>query len=717
MNKLIQVAVAVRLHSLLDYRVDNPLPPVGARVVVPIGKRQLVGIVMAHITASTVPTNKLKPVTRVIDQQPILSTTDCALIQWASQYYHEPIGIVASAFLPSTLRHVDSRALTPRVYCVDESVPVKGLSARQDALYTLIKQGPISHWGILHAGFREATIQALLSSGCVRTDTIGNCTPPPAVVKHNLALHDAQQQAVDRIQEAVGFAAFLLDGVTGSGKTQVYIEAISAVIAQGKQALVLLPEIGLTPQTVSRFQSYCGHQVAVIHSRLTEIERATAWMLAHTGEVPLVIGTRSALFASIPRLGIIVVDEEHDASFKQQSGFRYSARDLAVIRAKKAGIPVVLGSATPALESLYNAKMGRYVHIVLPERAGGAALPEVELVDLRSQSLQHGLAPRVIQAIGTHLAKQQQVLLFLNRRGYAPVWLCHGCGWSASCTRCDSHFTYYKDKQVLRCHKCQAQKRVPIVCEQCSGDTLCDAGMGTEKLAEGLAALFPDVAVTRVDRDSISAAEPLEKVLASAYAGVPQILVGTQMLAKGHHLPHISLVVILDADGALYSSDFRATEKMLQTLVQVSGRSGREAVLGSVMVQTHLPDNRYLQCATQHDYHRFAALAMADRSQASMPPFASLALLHAEALVLDKALQFLQTVSQQVSPVSGVTLLGPMRAILPKKSGKYRAYVVVHGMRRAMLQRYLTALMAFLMQLKSYSAVRWAIDVDPIDMP
>ena len=717
MNSLIQVAVAVRMHSLLDYQVDKSLPPIGGRVVVPFGKRQIVGIVMAHIAVSTLPTGKIKCITRVIDHQPILSATDCAFIQWASQYYHEPIGLVASAFLPSALRQVDSNALTPRFYRLDPSISVKGLSSRQKALYALLEKGSISHWGLLHAGFREATIQALIQSGCVQTSaeiskaTLSNTPDTP------LILNTAQQCAVDKIRQSIGFAAFLLDGVTGSGKTQVYIEAISAVIAAGKQALVLLPEIGLTPQTVARFQSYCGHQVAVMHSRLSDVERTTAWMLAHTGEAPLVIGTRSALFASIPRLGIMVVDEEHDSSFKQQSGFRYSARDLAVIRAKKVDIPVVLGSATPALESIYNAKMGRYTHLVLSERAGGAVMPKVELVDLRGQSLEHGLAPRVIRAIGNHLAKQQQVLLFLNRRGYAPVWLCHSCGWSASCTRCDSHFTYYKDKQILRCHKCQAQKKVPVVCEKCGGETLCDVGMGTEKLADGLASLFPDVPITRVDRDSISAAEPLEKVLASAYAGVPQILVGTQMLAKGHHLPDISLVVILDADGALYSSDFRATEKMLQTVVQVAGRSGREAVVGSVLVQTHLPDNQYLQCATQSDYHRFSALAMTDRSQASMPPFASLALLHAEALVLDKALQFLQMVCQEVPSIPGVTLLGPMRAILPKKSGKYRAYLVVHGMRRAMLQQYMATMMAFLGQLKSYSTVRWAIDVDPLDMP
>lgn len=717
MNSLIQVAVAVRMHSLLDYQVNHCLPPIGARVVVPFGKRQLVGLVMAHIAESTLPNSKIKSITRVIDSEPLFSATDCAFMQWASQYYHEPIGLVASAFLPSALRQSDSEALVSRFYQLNTSILVKGLSARQKALYEFIERGSVSHWGLLHAGFRRATIQALTQSGCVRITTDMPETAVSTMPEKTLILNTAQQHAVDQIRQAIGFAAFLLDGVTGSGKTQVYIEAISAVIAAGKQALVLLPEIGLTPQTVARFQSYCGHRVAVMHSRLSDVERTAAWMLAHTGEAPLIIGTRSALFASIPRLGIIVVDEEHDSSFKQQSGFRYSARDLAVIRAKQVGIPVVLGSATPALESLQNAQLGRYTHIILPERAGGAAMPEVALVDLRGQKLQHGLAPRVIRAIGMHLAKQQQVLLFLNRRGYAPVWLCHSCGWSASCTRCDSPFTYYKDKQILRCHKCQAQKKVPTVCEQCGAETLCDVGMGTEKLAAGLATVFPDIPITRVDRDSISTAEPLDKVLASAYAGVPQILVGTQMLAKGHHLPKISLVVILDADGALYSSDFRATEKMLQTIVQVAGRSGREAVVGSVLVQTHLPDNPYLHCATQHDYHRFAALAMADRSQASMPPFASLALLHAEALALEKALQFLQMICEALPAISGITVLGPMRAILPKKSGKYRAYLVVHGLRRQILQQYVASMIAFLGQLKSHSTVRWALDVDPVEMP
>lgn len=720
--RTIKVAIPVHVNGLFDYLPGADIPSIGSRVLVPFGRRKLVGLVVDNDSQSNLQSAKLKEIIDCMDISPILSEKDIDCLMWASSYYHEPIGVVATTFMPSLLRQADSKGKLDRSYYgLNKDAICKGLSKKQQELYEIFDQHKkgISYWDILSLGFRDKTVSALVAAKIIiPISSIACCDLSSKIIPSNVDLNVEQKVAVENILESDGYSTFLLEGITGSGKTQVYLETIAATIAAGGQALVLLPEIGLTPQTLRRFQNKFDLKIAVLHSRLTEIERLSAWVQAYTGEARLVIGTRSAVFTPMPNLKIIVVDEEHDLSFKQQSGFRYSARDIAVVRAKMLDIKVVLGSATPALESYNNVALGRYKCLKLKNRAGGANLPDISLIDMRGKKLKYGLSEKLIKAIDRHIKDECQVLLFLNRRGFSPVLFCHNCGWSAECGRCDSNYTYYKDKNIISCHRCGSQRRAPSQCGKCNSDTLIDVGVGTEKLESGLRELFPEVQITRVDRDVISANNPLEVVLEDAYEGKSQILVGTQMLAKGHHLPKLTLVAVIDADGALYSSDFRATEKLMQTVVQVSGRSGREDIKGEVMIQTHLPDNRFLQCALHEGYSKYVTLALAERAQASLPPYASLALLNAEALDSRMPVDFLAQVrersSEYISP--GVTILGPMAAVLPKKSGKYRANLLLHGISRMALHQFLRQLLTEIESMKYSSKIRWNLDVDPQEM-
>jgi primosomal protein N' (replication factor Y) (superfamily II helicase) len=720
--RTIKVAIPVHVNGLFDYLPGVEIPSIGSRVLVPFGRRSLVGIVIDNNSQSNLQRSKLKEIVACMDKSPILTGKDVDCVVWASSYYHEPIGLVAATFVPSLLRQADSAGkVEVKHYALNKDASCKGLSKKQQELYKLLanKKQAISYWDILSSGFRDKTVSALVAANIIEpVVNTACCDLSSKILPSKVDLNLEQRAAVENILESNNYSTFLLEGITGSGKTQVYLETIAAAIAAGGQALVLLPEIGLTPQTLRRFQDKFDLKIAVIHSRLTEIERLSAWMQAYTGEARLVIGTRSAVFTPMPDLKIIVVDEEHDLSFKQQSGFRYSARDIAVVRAKTLDIKIILGSATPALESYNNVAVGRYKSLQLTHRAGGANLPDISLIDMRGKKLKYGLSENLIKAIERHIKNECQVLLFLNRRGYSPVLFCHNCGWSAECKRCDSNYTYYKDKNSLSCHRCNSRRSAPSQCGKCNSDSLCDVGVGTEKLEAGLKEIFPEVQITRVDRDVVSASNPLEVVLDDAYQGKSQILVGTQMLAKGHHLPKLTLVAVIDADGALYSSDFRATEKLMQTVVQVAGRSGREDIKGEVMIQTHLPDNRFLQSALHEGYSKYVTLALAERAQASLPPYASLALLNAEAMDAGLPIDFLAMVREKASAYisPGIAVLGPMAAALPKKSGKYRAHLLLHGMSKVALQQFLRQLLGEIASMKYSSKVRWHLDVDPQEM-
>ncbi|MAK87456.1 MAG: primosomal protein N', partial [Pseudomonas sp.] len=519
-----------------------------------------------------------------------------------------------------------------------------------------------------------------------------------------------------------GFQAFLLEGVTGSGKTEVYLQLIHRVLEAGKQALVLIPEINLGPQTLARFEQRFNARIALLHSNVNDRERLDAWLAARDGEADIIIGTRSALFTPMKNPGLIIIDEEHDASYKQQEGLRYHARDLALLRARQENLPIVLGSATPSLESLHNAHSGRYALLKLTQRAGNAQSPRFLRLDVKSRPLDAGISGPLQQAIGQTLGAGQQVLVYLNRRGFAPTLLCHDCGWLSQCPRCDARMTLHQRHNELRCHHCGHVERPPRNCPDCGKVDLRPVGAGTERAEERLGILFPDYPVLRIDRDSTSRKGAMEQMIGTINRGEPCLLVGTQMLAKGHHFPRVTLVAILDADGGLFSADFRASERMAQLIVQVAGRAGRAEEPGKVIIQTHLADHPLLVQLTEQGYFAFAEQALSERRAAGLPPFSHLALLRAEAqkpgqaeAFLDDACNLAEQLLDQLQ-LNGVDLLGPVHAPMERRAGRYRAQLLLQGNARATLHRLMGAWVPMLEQLPGGRAVRWSLDVDPIDL-
>jgi len=530
----------------------------------------------------------------------------------------------------------------------------------------------------------------------------------------------AQVDAVAAIRAAAGrFQCLLLHGVTGSGKTEVYLGAIADALARGGQVLVLVPEIGLTPQLVARFERRLGLPVAVLHSALNDRERLNAWQAARIGDAAVVIGTRSAVFAPLPKLALIVIDEEHDSSFKQQDGFRYHARDVAIKRASLESVPVVLGSATPALESFYNAEQGRYRLLTLPERAGAAQPPRVKVLDLRRLKCNEGISPPLLQALRDRLGRGEQSLLFLNRRGFAPVLMCHDCGWLAPCGRCDARLTVHSKSQRLRCHHCGAEAALPAQCPVCASTNLHGIGEGTERIEAVLEKLLPQARIERIDRDSTRRQGALEAALERVHRGKVDILVGTQMLAKGHDFPNLTLVGVLNADQGLYSADFHGEERLVQQLVQVTGRAGRAGKPGEVLVQTWHPDNPVFAALAHHDYGEFARLALRERHGAGYPPYAHFALWRAESTRPGAALDFLRRVHDRSSTRASqaqVTLLDPVAAPMERRAGRYRAQLLMQAGERRALHGVLDALLAELADDKRARRVRWSLDVDPVEM-
>ena len=514
------------------------------------------------------------------------------------------------------------------------------------------------------------------------------------------------------------FSPFVLEGVTGSGKTEVYLRLIEKVVAHGRQVLVLIPEIGLTPQLLARFHARLSCRVAALHSGLSDGERLSAWTHARNGTAEVVVGTRSAVFVPLARPGLFIVDEEHDLSFKQQDGFRYSARDLSVVRARDAGTPVLLGSATPSLEAIDNVRRGRYRRLELPYRAGGASPPRIDVVDLRSRPFDNGLCDVLVEALERTKARSEQALLFINRRGYAPVLVCHACGWVADCDRCDAHLVFHREDGRLRCHHCAAERAPVVECPECGSNDMRRLGLGTERVASALEARIDGLRVARMDRDATRRRGALEALLDRVHAGEVDAVVGTQMLAKGHHFPNVTLVAILDADGGLFGIDFRATERMAQLLLQVAGRAGRGERTGRVLLQTHHPEHPLLRVLVLKGYRQFCEDALEERRGARLPPFASLALVRAEALQRDEPQSFLRDAEARARarPHPGVSVLGPVPSPMERRAGRYRAQLLVDAGSRAAMQRFLPGWIADLEALPSARKVRWSVDVDPQEM-
>jgi primosomal protein N' (replication factor Y) len=698
-------------------------------VRVPFGRRELVGVVVGEVTQSELPANRLKNITQPLDDSAILPPSLLSLLRWAADYYHHPLGEVIHTALPVRLRQgrapvasgVKIWSLTLAGKAVDPQA-LKRAPAQKQVLEALATDAEgLDAEQLAKVSQRSvAALKALHTKGWVSSHQRETRPVISGDLQTAPELNPDQKSAVAGILAGLGgFRPFLLHGVTGSGKTEVYLSVIEQVLAQGKQALVLVPEISLTPQLVGRFARRFRAPIALLHSGLNEQERLSAWVWASAGRASIVLGTRSAVFTPLMHPGLIVVDEEHDASYKQQDGFRYSARDVAVMRAAREKIPIILGSATPSLESLKNARQGAYTLIGLPERTGSAVMPAVRLLDMRRLKPSEGLSLPLREALAARLEKGEQSILFLNRRGFSPVWMCFDCGWVAPCKRCDAQLTLHQKKQKLLCHHCGAEQEVVKSCPSCQGANLHPLGEGTERVEGALEKFFPQARIERIDRDSTARRGALEEKLRRVHAGEADILVGTQMLSKGHDFPNVTLVGILNADQGLYGTDFRSGERLFQLIMQVSGRAGRADKPGEVLIQTWHPEHPLFAALQRHDFHGFAEFALNERRETGYPPYSHLALLRAEAPAPGAAMAFLQdarALAVRLSPGKDVQLLSPAPAPMERRAGRYRAQLLVQSSQRAPLHEFLAQWVRQLTEAKFARKTRWSLDVDPVDM-
>lgn len=736
-DAILRLALPSPLRRLFDYLAPPgvaaaSLQP-GMRLRVPFGRRDLVGVLVEVRQDSEVPADKLKPALELLDRTSPLPPALLRLCQWTAQYYQHSLGDTLSWALPVLLRQGEpAEARQERFWRAADGAraddPRLARAPRQRQALTTLAQHPhgVPQHLLPQLQINRDSLNLLLEKDLVSVEVRRARSPERHgswLAQAELPLNPEQRAAFDAVDSAFGgFNAFLLAGVTGSGKTEVYLQLIRRTLEAGRQALVLIPEINLGPQTLERFSRRFNARIVLLHSAVNDRERLDAWLAARDGEADIVIGTRSALFTPLKHPGLIIVDEEHDGSYKQQEGLRYHARDLALVRARQENVPVLLGSATPSLESLHNAYAGRYALLRLTQRAGGAQPPRFLRLDVKSRPLDSGLSAPLQQAIAQTLAAGQQVLVFLNRRGFAPTLLCHDCGWIGQCSRCDARMTLHQRHGELRCHHCGHVERRPSRCPACGLVDLRPVGAGTERAEERLAILFPQIPVLRIDRDSTQRKDAMNQLFATIQRGEPCILVGTQMLAKGHHFPRVTLVAILDADGGLFSADFRASERMAQLIVQVAGRAGRAEEPGKVIIQTHLADHPLLVQLTEQGYFAFAEQALSERRAASLPPFSHLALLRAEAHRPGQAEAFLQDACQEAerlldeAGLGGVELLGPVPAPMERRAGRHRAQLLLQGNARPTLHRLLGLWTPLLEQLPGGRAVRWSLDVDPIDL-
>ena len=725
MPVVLHVALPVPLPHLFDYLPpDAGVATVGSRIVVPFGRRRQVGIVVAIDTETSLDTRRLKQALSLPDHDPLFDGELMQTLAWAADYWLAPPGEAYATALPQALRTTRPLPLLGDEYWSLTSAGRSALDAgsRRGASHALLAtlgdgQLAAEELSARVPGWRTAA-RRLTSAGLLERSEQPLSAPPMTTASLAPVLSDEQQQAVAAISASLGeYQPFLLDGVTGSGKTEVYLALIEAVLARGQQALLLVPEIGLAPQTLTRLRERLGVRVEVLHSNLSDGDRARAWLRAARGSAAVILGTRSAVFTPLPNAGLIIVDEEHDSAFKQQDGFRYHARDLAVVRARTLGVPVVLGSGTPSLESLANAAAGRYRTLHLRARAGSSQAPEVQVVDMRAQRLQHGMSPTLLAAVADTLARGEQVLVFRNRRGYAPVLMCHQCGWHADCPRCERPLTLHARARRLVCHHCDFQRAVPDVCAACGALELSALGQGTERLEEALLQRFPQVPIKRVDRETMQRRDAFAQLLESLRDDHAAILVGTQMLAKGHDLPNLTLVAIVGVDEGLLSVDFRASERLAQLVVQVAGRAGRAHKPGRVVLQTHEPEHPLLRKLLAHGYASTARDLLAERRASQLPPYGYQALLRAEALERAAVDAFLTAAHAALPPgQTALQVAGPMPAPMPVRAGRQRGQLLLEAPKRPILHAVLRPWWLALHALPEARQVRWSVDVDPIDL-
>lgn len=729
---VLRLAIPTPLRRHFDY-----LPPIGVspdnvsalrpgiRLRVPFGRREVTGYLVQVCETSDVLASTLKPAAAILDTMPLVDTQLVQLCRWAADYYHHPLGEVFGCLFPRRLR--EGEAQQPqgepgwRLTARGKGLPPAALprSPRQAQVIDMLRQQPV----IEHAAFSACAITGSVLRSLQQKNLIERCYVSERSHIPNalpgLALNPEQATALAAISAAgEGFSCHLLEGVTGSGKTEVYLQLIADCLQQGRQALVLVPEIGLTPQTLSRFQQRFTASIAVLHSDLSDAQRYRAWEAARTGTAHIVIGTRSAVFTPLHAPGLIIVDEEHDSSYKQQDGFRYSARDVAVKRAQIHDCRVVLGSATPSLESTHNAATGRYRHHQLTQRAGSAKMPSIEALDVRRQELHAGLSNALLAAMEEKLRLGQQVLLFLNRRGYAPTLRCHDCGWVAECRACDARLTIHRRQRRLRCHHCGSSSPLHTQCPECQSTHLLAAGLGTEQTEELLRARFGNWPIHRVDSDTMQGRDAMHTLVENINRGEPCILLGTQMLTKGHHFPGVSLVAVIDADALLFSADFRGEERMAQLLTQVAGRAGRAGIPGRVLLQTHYPDHPAMMAMLHASYAEQARSLLQMRIEAGMPPAGQLVILRTDCANAEYGEQFLQNLRERSAAdlPADVRLIGPLPSPMQRRAGKYRCQLLLCAASRGSAQAAAKRLVALAEEMPARQGLSWSIDIDPQDL-
>ncbi|MFK8067371.1 MAG: primosomal protein N' [Gammaproteobacteria bacterium] len=735
---LLRIALPIPLRRAFDYLPPEDIDPAnlkpGIRLKVPFGnsKKQSsrVGILLEVFSSTEYDQSKLKICSEILDTVPLFTEKQLKLLLWANAYYHHCIGETLFSAIPTLLRKGTPAVLpatqfwriTPSALSIQDSTLNRAVKQKQ--LLNLLTENPdgLSAESLIKTGTGwRNVIKRLIEKGwveefekesvCLASEYL---TADQKPTRPDLNTHQAA--SVEKISTAIEkFDTFMLDGVTGSGKTEVYFRIIDKVVSEKRQALILIPEIGLTAQLIDRFKRRFHCPITVLHSGLSDQERLKAWLFARDGKASIVIGTRSAIWTPMSNLGIIIVDEEHDGSYKQQDGFRYSARDIAIVRAKYENIPILLGSATPSLESLNNIQQGKCQHLILPERAGNAVQPPIKFLDIKSADLINGLSKILISKIEDCLKDNKQALLFLNRRGFSPVMMCHDCGWIAACRHCDANLTFHQAAGQMRCHHCGMQHRTQTHCPECEDSKLTPMGQGTEQITKTLESLFPNANILRIDRDSTSRKGEMDRMLAMIQSNEADILVGTQMLSKGHHFPNVTLVGVLDADNRLYGSDFRSTERLAQLIIQVAGRAGRAEHPGEVLIQTHHPDHPVLQSLAKYDFSDLAKQLMSERSEAILPPFSSMAIIRADSIRPGHALNFLHEAKTQLVIADEIEIWGPVPAQMERRAGRYRAQLVIQSTKRQQLHQMIDMWIPLIESLKKPANLRWSLDIDPQD--
>ncbi len=725
---IIRVAIDVPVDTLFDYQApDATGTDIGRRALVPFGRKTAVGVIIEVSDVSDVPVARLKNALHILRDMPPLAPEDLRLMQFAAKYYRHPLGAVVMGSLPARLRRVAdrSRSRGTGVYLLTaagSALPTTALPARAHAQLRLLERLKAGPLGLAEARTllpnAHALLKRFIARDWVTLEVSKGADAPPALpaAASPPALTPEQAGAVTKICASLGgYRPFLLLGVTGSGKTEVYLHAIAAALRAGKQALLLVPEIALTPQLETLVAlRFPGTRTVSLHSDLAELERLEHWQAARDGQARVVLGTRLAVFAPLPELGLIVVDEEQDSSFKQSEGFRYSARDLAVTRARQRGVPVVLGTATPALETYHNAVSGRYQLLALSSRIGAPA-PRINCVDTRNEKLADGLSQRLLAALRERITAGEQSLVFINRRGYAPVLMCRACGWTSGCRRCSALLVLHLTERRLRCHHCGHVSPTPVACPDCGNPDLAPVGQGTQRVEEALARHFPQARILRIDRDTTSRRRAWQAMRQRIQDREVDVLVGTQILAKGHDFPYLNLVGVLNADSRLYSDDFRAAERLYALLTQVAGRAGRGGVQGEVLIQTEFPQHPLYAALCRQDFRAFADSALAERRQAGFPPFVHQALLRAEAPQLATALDFLDAAARKGRALDpDIILYDAVPAALPRRAGRERGQLLVQSESRQKLRAFLAAWHGALSGARATRA-RWSLDVDPLE--